>query len=292
MKNVKTEKEYIGIKAMQKENYMLPIENEVLLQKSDSAWWSTPVFIIFLTISMSVLDALVLYDILDQASYQAEYMSKVISFGVALILNMIPILIAKFAHQAIYRIKRLALVWVVLLVTVFLILFSATVFLRFAYQDKYGSSSEQHITNEMIITEERVEQTELNVKGLAVVMLLSVEPMVTSVVNFFLAFISDDELRKRINHLRKRLLELDVEERDLRALLAAAEDPEIWKERTIAQDVERKRVCAQDIVDRGEILKAKARSILAEVLGDADSVSYVTAGIEKKEGENDEENNG
>ena len=192
MKNVKTEKEYIGIKAMQKENYMLPIENEVLLQKSDSAWWSTPVFIIFLTISMSVLDALVLYDILDQASYQAEYMSKVISFGVALILNMIPILIAKFAHQAIYRIKRLALVWVVLLVTVFLILFSATVFLRFAYQDKYGSSSEQHITNEMIITEERVEQTELNVKGLAVVMLLSVEPMVTSVVNFFLAFISDD----------------------------------------------------------------------------------------------------
>ena len=275
---MKEKSEVIGIKAMTKEDYSLPIRNEINLENSDFAWWSTPAFIVFLTISMSVLDALVLFDILDQAMTQSEYMGKVVSFGVALVLNMIPILAAKFAHQAIYGIKKHALIWVVLLITVFMLLFSATVLLRFSYQDKYGTSSEMHIMNEMVETEDAYQQTKGDMKGLAVVILLSLEPLVTSVVNFFLAFVSDDELRKRINHQKKRVLELNAEERDPRAFLAAAEDPEEWKTRNIEQDFERKEACAKDINDRGDILKALARSILAEMLGDADSVSYVSEG--------------
>lgn len=268
--------EVIGIKAMSKEDYSLPIRNEIALNDSDFAWWSTPAFIVFLTISMSVLDALVLFDILDQAMTQSEYLGKVVSFGVALVLNMIPILVAKFAHQAIYGIKKHAVVWVILLITVFMLLFSATVLLRFSYQDSYGTASEMHIMNEMVEAKDEYLQTERDMKGIAVVILLSLEPLVTSVVNYFLAFVSDDELRKRINHQKKRVLELNAEERDLKAFLAAAEDPEEWRTRNIEQDVERKEACAKDINDRGNILKAYARSILAERLGDAESVSYVS----------------
>ncbi len=272
----KERSDVIGIKAMSKEDYSLPIRNEIVLNDSDFAWWSTPAFIIFLTISMSVLDALVLFDILDQAMTQSEYMGKVVSFGVALVLNMIPILVAKFAHQAIYGIKKHAIVWVILLITVFMLLFSATVLLRFSYQDSYGTASEMHIMNEMVETKDAFQQTERDMKGIAVVILLSLEPLVTSVVNFFLAFVSDDELRKRINHQKKRVLELNAEERDLKAFLAAAEDPEEWRNRNIEQDFERKEACSKDINDRGEILKAYARNILAEMLGDAESVSYVS----------------
>ena len=272
----KERSEVIGIKAMSKEDYSLPIKNEIVLNDSDFAWWSTPAFIIFLTISMSVLDALVLFDILDQAMTQSEYMGKVVSFGVALVLNMIPILVAKFAHQAIYGIKKHAIVWVILLITVFMLLFSATVLLRFSYQDSYGTASEMHIMNEMVETKDDYQQTEGDMKGIAVVILLSLEPLVTSVVNFFLAFVSDDELRKRINHQKKRVLELNAEERDLKAFLAAAEDPEEWRQRNIEQDFERKEACSKDINDRGDILKAYARNILAEMLGDAESVSYVS----------------
>lgn len=268
---------YTGIKSLQTEEYALPIENEEKLQKSDTAWWGKPAFIIFLTISMSVLDALVLYEVLDDASYQAEYMSKVIAFGVALILNMIPILLAKFVHQAIYRIAKNALVWVIILITVFMLLFSATVFLRFAYQDKYGESSEKHITNEMVVEESEQNETNQDSKGLAMVLLLCVEPLVTSVVNFFLAFISDDELKKSLYHRRRRVLELNMEERDVKAFLASAEKPQEWREIAIAQDIERKNACVKDIQDRGDILKAMARSILAEHLRDAESVSYVTS---------------
>ena len=56
-----------GIAAMRDEGYSLPIENEKKLQKTEFAWWSAPVVIIFLTVSMSVLDALVLYELMDQA---------------------------------------------------------------------------------------------------------------------------------------------------------------------------------------------------------------------------------
>ena len=120
---------YTGIAAMQPEGYNPQIKSEIKLQKTEFAWWSSPAFIVFLTISMSVLDALVLYDILDQAMTQSEYMGKIVSFGVALVLNMIPILIAKFFHQSIYRIKRYALVWAIVGITAFVILFSATVML-------------------------------------------------------------------------------------------------------------------------------------------------------------------
>lgn len=268
---------FTGIAAMQPEGYDLQIASEIKLQKSEFAWWSTPAFIIFLTISMSVLDALVLYDIMDQAMTQAEYMGKIVSFGVALVLNMIPILIAKFAHQAIYKIKKYALVWAVVGITAFVILFSATVMLRFAYQDRYGEGDSYHITNEMSLTEE-VEQTDgVDPKGLAVVILLSVEPLVTSVVNFCLAFISDDELRKKIWQLRKRRLELAEAKAELRAYLSTAEDPEEWSEKTLRHDEELKMACEEAIRDRGDILKARARFYLAEYLKDPESVSYVTA---------------
>lgn len=62
----------IGIAAMREEGYRLPIENEKKLQKTEFAWWASPVFIIFLTISMSVLDGMVLYDILLKEIQELE----------------------------------------------------------------------------------------------------------------------------------------------------------------------------------------------------------------------------
>ena len=116
-----------GITAMKSENYCLPIENEQKLQKTEFAWWSSPGFIIFLTIAMSTLDGLVLYDILDQAMTQSETLGVITSFGIALVLNMMPLLIAKFMHQAIYKIKKGATVLTVITTLSFFLLFAGTV---------------------------------------------------------------------------------------------------------------------------------------------------------------------
>ena len=39
-----------GIKIMQDEGYARPIESENKLQKTEFTWWSSPIFIIFLTV--------------------------------------------------------------------------------------------------------------------------------------------------------------------------------------------------------------------------------------------------
>jgi hypothetical protein len=272
----------MGIAAMRDEGYGLPIENEKKLQKTEFAWWSNPVFIIFLTVSMSVLDALVLYDILDQAMTQAEYMGKIVSFGIALILNMMPLLVAKFVHQAMYRIKRGAAVWAVVITVSFFLLFASTVWLRFAYQDQYGETSVGHLTNELQAEETAEDDTNEDPKGFAVVLLLSIEPLVTSLVNFGLAYISDDELRKRIHHLRIRKLELSECEGDLKAYLATAEPADFRCRQLLDLDRERKNAAADEIHARCDILRALARTYLAEYLKDPKGASYVTASLQEK----------
>lgn len=270
-----------GIAAMRDEGYSLPIENEKKLQKTEFAWWSSPVFIVFLTISMSVLDALVLYDILDQAMTQAEYMGKIVSFGIALVLNMLPLLIAKFVHQAMYKIKRGAAVWAVTATAAFFLLFAGTVGLRFAYQDQYGESSSYHITNEVQVEDNTEEDAKTDPKGLAVVILLSVEPLVTSLVNFCLAYVSDDELRERIDHLRKRKYELTEAESDLKAYLATMEPAELRREQLMLLDNDRKKAAQDEIHARCNILKALARTYLAEYLKNPEGASYVLSSLDE-----------
>lgn len=282
---MRNKKEANGIKAMHDEGYELPISNEKKLQKTEFAWWSSPAFIIFLTISMSILDALVLYDILDQAMTQAEYMGKIVSFGIALVLNMLPLLIAKYTHQAIYKIKRHAAIWAVIATVAFSSLFISTVYLRFAYQDLYGESSSYHITNELEMEENADTETTNDTKGTAVVVLLSIEPLVTSIVNFLLAYISDDELRERINCLRLRKYELREMETDLKAYIATTETSDFRRETLLRLDEERKVVAIDEIHERCNILKAQARVYLAEYLADPVGASYVTASFDsgKKE---------
>ena len=270
-----------GIKIMQDEGYARPIESENKLQKTEFTWWSSPIFIIFLTVSMSVLDAMVLYDIMDLATTQSENLGKIICFGIALILNMLPLLVAKFVHQAMYKIKRGAAVWALLSTIAFFTLVAATVFLRFSYQDQYGDRSASHIKNEAQVetTEEADTDTDAgsDTKGLAVVLLLSVEPLVTSIVNFGLAYISDDEVRALLNHLRKRRLELAECENDLNAYLATREPAEERCKKLALMDDNAKKAAQDRVPARCEILKSRAHLYLAEYLGDSKGASYVTA---------------
>ena len=264
-----------GIKIMQDEGYARPIESENKLQKTEFTWWSSPIFIIFLTVSMSVLDAMVLYDIMDLATTQSENLGKIICFGIALILNMLPLLIAKFVHQAMYKIKRGAAVWALLSTIAFFTLFAATVFLRFSYQDQYGNRSASPFKNEAEVetTEEADTDTDAgsDTKG------LSVEPLVTSIVNFGLAYISDDEVRALLNHLRKRRLELAECESDLNAYLATREPAEERCKKLALMDDNSKKAAQDRVLARCEILKSRAHLYLAEYLGDSKGASYVTA---------------
>ena len=195
---------------------------------------------------------------------------------------MLPLLIAKYTHQAVYKIKKGAAIWAVIATVAFSSLFVSTVYLRFSYQDLYGESSTNHIINELEVEESIETESASDVKGKAVVFLLSIEPLVTSLVNFLLAFISDDELRERINRLRLRRYELREMETDLKAYIASTETSDLRRETLLRLDEERKEVAIDEIHARCNILKAQARVFLAEYLQDPVGASYVTSSFESE----------
>lgn len=268
-----------GVHAMQTEDYQLPIQAEYTLQKTDQAWWASPPVIVTLTVFLSILDALVLYDIMDAAMVQSAWLGMLVAIGIALVLNVIPLVIAKLLHQAIYRLKRYAGTMAALLLAAFVLLFSGTVYLRFAFSERYEpDNTTDTLVNTMEDTGEAEADPETQAKNEAqanaVVVLLSVEPLVTSAANFVLAFLSDDELRARINRLRVRRLEL-LE--DISDLQAAKSNLESDRQRLLALDQARYLAAQRVLDDRCQILRTRARFLLAQYLADPSSISRLSA---------------
>ena len=268
-----------GVYAMGTEAYFLPMEAERSLQKTDRAWWASPGVILFLTISFSILDGLVLYDIMDAVMLQMALLGMIVAYGIALVLNIIPLVVAQLVHQAIYGLKRHAWKLAALMLAAFLVLFSGTVYLRFAFSERYEPDSS---TGSLVNTVETGAQTQADpeqeeqnkAQANAVVLLLSVEPLATSLVNFLLAYLSDDELRARINRLRLRRLELLESISDLQAAQANLQQS---CRNHLSLDEERYRAAQRVLDDRCTVLRTRARLLLAEHLADPNSTSRLAA---------------
>lgn len=272
-----------GVYAAQSEQYKLPIESQKQYQTADRAWWAHPLVIVFLTIVFSLMDALVLYSILDMATTQSELLGYVMSFGIALVLNVIPLLVAKFIKQAIYGLTRYAAVWAAVCLVAFTTLYAGTVYLRFAYQDVYETEHTAQLTNTVTETGDEYEeakaqkeaemQAEAEEKSLAVVVLLSLEPLATSLANFALAYLADDEVKKRIDLLEIRNLELYEVTSDLKA---AIETMEFEKESMIEREGQYLEAAKQKIYAEAESMEADARYWLSEHLADPTATSKLS----------------
>lgn len=278
-----------GVHAFESEEYVLPIKFEMERQAAERSWWAHPFVIVFLTIALSVTDALVLYSVLDAAMMQSEYMGKIMAFTIALVLNFIPLMLAKFIYQAIYKIKKFALLWAIICIAAFVTLFSATISLRLAYRDSYGESNTvpqltnqvEEIEGEEQYTADMNEEQKLKEeKSLAVVWLLNLSPLVTSLVNFALALLSDDEIKNELNKLYRRRLELYEIKSDLQAAIANMNQD---KQAMLDIDCRRYEAAKQEVYAQGELLKALARHILAMHLAEPSSVSILSQEmLEKK----------
>ena len=276
---MKKSKRGSGVYAMQSESYHLPIRAAYILQKADRSWWASPPVIVLLTLFLSVLDALVLFDIMDAAMVQSAWLGSLVAFGIALVLNIIPLALAKLLHQAIYRLKRHAGKLAAVLLAAFVLLFSATVYLRFAFSERYEpENTTDLLVNTMADAGEEPADPETQARNqaqaTAVVVLLSVEPLVTSITNFLLAFLTDDELRSRIYGLKLRRLELLESISDLQAAQANLEGN---RQSLLQLDEARYQAARKVLEDRCNVLRARARILLAERLADPHSISRLSA---------------
>lgn len=268
----------LAVKALEEESYESWREAESRWQKLSGAWWSSPPVLIFLTVALAALDAVVLYSLLDTAMTQAAWMGIAVAFGVALVLNFLPLVVAACLQNAVYGLERGALVKAIAGILAFLALFSATVGLRFAYKDIYGASSQAAVlvntagdTSQDIPAEEEGDGS----KSLSTVILLSVEPLVTSVLGFLLAFFSSNPLLSKINHLRMRRWELLEARSDL---LAALSGMDCKLDQMLEQDGQRFQAAQELVRTRCGQLRAEARFMLSEHLKDPSAISRLSQG--------------
>lgn len=273
-----------AIKALGTEAYMLPEEAETRWQNTGAPWWGSSPVLIGITVILAALDAAVLFSLLDVAMTQAEWMGIAVSFGVALILNFLPLVIAGNLQKAIYRLERFALAKAALGITAFILLFSATVVMRFAYKDMYGAETQATTLVNTVgeVSQEEDAETEDNAKGMATIILLSVEPLITSILGFLLAFFNSDPLKAKIDHLRKRRLELMEAQGDL---MAAISNMDCEKEQLLQLDEERYQAARALVHARCGQLRAEARFLLSEHLREPSAISRLSgqAGIEVSE---------
>ena len=229
---MKAHKTTEAVKALSAEAYMLPKEAESRRQSIGNPWWGSSPVLIGITVILAALDV---------AMTQAEWMGIAVSLCIALILNFLPLVIAGNLQKAIYKLERFALSKALLGVMAFFLLFSATVILRFAYKDMYGVETQSTtLVSTVGDTYQEKEDSEVkdSTKGMATIILLSIEPLITSVLGFLLAFFNSDPLQSKIAYLRKRRLELMEAQGDLRAAIS---NMDCGKEQLLALDEERYR---------------------------------------------------
>ena len=211
-------------------------------------------------------------------------MSIVMAFGVAVVLNILPLVIAKFLHGAIYKTTKHGLTMFAVFVAGFLLVYGGTVYLRFAYSDMYEQEN-QSMTLENTVSEEKVENGTENVqeisekrrKSMAVVTLLSISPLITSLLGFAIAYVSDDEIRRKVECLELEKIEIDEKISEIDAAIAQMEHyMEEGIERELTFDEQAMNAAEDEIIARGNVMKAQARFILAEFLSNPQATTKLS----------------
>ncbi|MBE6013739.1 MAG: hypothetical protein E7241_00020 [Lachnospiraceae bacterium] len=239
---------------------------------SDKSILSRSYVYIPLAIALSCVDAIVLYSITNISMQQSAIMGWLMALVVSIVLNVIPLIMAKYIHHIIYKTRQHAVIALSALAVAFTVVFLATVGLRFQYKEMYGEGSVEKIVNTVETNESTQEEETHDEKAMAVFWLLTLEPLGTSVMNLFLGLMGDNDIKKRIYSLQERIIELQSDKIYCEAALA---EMDVDIERMMDIDQEKSQIMKERIYSLQDTLKAVARQVLAEELGDPTSISTI-----------------
>jgi len=262
--------------------------------KSGKSWWSTGVANIILVPIFSAMDGIVLLSIFDECFFQSVAMSMIMAFGIAVVLNTLPLIIAKFVHATFEKTDKNPALMMWIFITGFLLIYGGTVYLRFAYSDMYGQEA-QSMELENTVSEEDISLDENNSasdnsKGIAVVLLLSISPLITSLLGFGIAYVGNDETRKKIECLEIKIIEIDEKISDTKAAITQIENTlDEGVKRDLYLDEIAMDAAIDEIVARCDILKSFARLYLSEWLANPSATSKISQEMLVKSGGTDEQ---
>ncbi len=242
--------------------------------KADQAFWTKDAVIVLLVLGLSLLDAVTLYTVFDQVMYQSQVISIILTLGCAVSLNFIPLVAARFIHYYRYRIHGVRLWMMIAIGCVFLILFSATFYLRWQTRELSFSGAE----TTMVDTTGQVsgiESTDSNSnEAVAITLLLGILPGITSAINMALGYFNDDPVKRKLEKLKVELAKLKEQQDVMQA--AKSELEQEWLERLKKLDRERCQAACACVQESTRQIRALARLELAKKLRDPDSISALT----------------
>lgn len=178
--------------------YRMPKDIGRINHAGEPVWGKSGV-IIFLVVGLSMLDAVTLYSVFDKLFYQSPAISMVLTFGCALCLNFVPLLLGRYIHLYRYRMKGVRLWMLLAWLGVFLLLFAATFNLRWQTRSMGFDNSSAALVDITGQNETVKEENAGNDKeAVAATLLLGLLPGITSCVNLGLGYLSDDPVKREI----------------------------------------------------------------------------------------------
>ncbi len=249
--------------------------------KSGMPWWTRGHANLILVPIFSIMDGMVLFSIFDECLTQSVVMGIIMAFGIAVILNILPLIIARFVHAAFEKTTKHAIFMMSIFIAGFLLIYGITVYLRFTYRDMYGQEN-QSMELENVVSDTKIHVSSESSsadssKGTAVVLLLSISPLITSLLGFGIAYVSDDEIRKKIEYLEIEKIEIDEKISDTKSAIIQMESAlKEGVKRELDLDERAMSAAIDEIITRCDILKSLARLYLSEHLANPSATSKIS----------------
>ncbi len=253
-----------------------PLVAEDMCQKADKAWWENSWILAGVALAMAMLDMLFIFDMLDLVLMQNAMLGRIGAFGVALILNFLPLVIAKQVNKARYKLDNQSKLFAIIAITIFTLLYLVVVLLRFQCLELYTSTTTMGLTNTVNQTgaSTLIISDEAKRRAFFTALLLSAEPLATSGFSFVLAIMTDNPIKKQINCLEKRQIELRSARNQVSTALASMlEDIESL----IDNDLQQYNAAKEAVEADARRLQAESRMMLAEKLRDSSSITALSS---------------
>lgn len=223
-------------------------------------WWQKTPVIIGLTVFLSCMDAISMYMIFSESINENPILLFMCTFGIALVLNFIPLIMGKLYKEYYYGLNGVKKLHLVFLAVSFGVIYLSTFWIRMVEKDSLISSSSTIVSKYADV--QNVNQNE----AIALAVILGLSPLITSVINFFLGSLSSDSIKNRIIDKKIRIFEYEYKLAYLNACLIEVDNINLDSVNKL--DIERKNAREKMLIYEENELKLHARNILAGELKD------------------------
>lgn len=229
-------------------------------------------FICAMIFILPLMDAATLYQMFFSLTKTEPWILYLLTFGIAIILDFIPLVMGRYIHYWRYRANGVRPWMIVGLAVAFFLLFGTTSFFRWEmrYEILGNNNSAISVTTGNMPSSKMTDGG----KAAAYTLLMGTVPLVTSVISLALGYLTSDPIKRKLINLK--IQKAAVLEQLAQMKAAELELDQNWAASLDTLETLQLKAAEDSVRECSEHIRQLARFALAEKLGDADSISELT----------------